>query len=491
MNAAPITQTSLEELHRAIDSLAEQMTQGYDGNFSQSIVVKVDIQDEHIQRLVSMINDISHSAAQTFTLVNKQNAEILANEARLRQLNHAVPIGIFEMDEENNILYTNPRWQEIAQLSLIECLSSKWEDILYPDDVLVFSQWKDAVREKGSFECELRLRLTGKEQRWIRVNVVSIYSDSNENAQFIGTATDITEEKKFEEEKQHIEVQLRHAQKLESIGQLASGIAHEINTPMQFISDNTHFLNESFDVWLQSYQKQKELLLALGGELKRPELTETIVSMTQSKKIDFLSKEVPKAIQHTLEGIDRVTQIVRAMKDFSHPGKQEKSAIDLNKAIDNTVMVARNEWKYVSEVVTHFDETLPLVVCYRDEFNQVVLNLIVNSAHAISDVVGNTGEKGTITLSTCRVGEWVEIRIQDTGGGIPEKIKDRVFDPFFTTKPVGKGTGQGLAIAHTVITKKHKGTIHFESKEGVGTTFIIRLPISGSLVDEENMAAAG
>ena len=172
------------------------------------------------------------------------------------------------------------------------------------------------------------------------------------------------------------------------------------------------------------------------------------------------------------------------MKDFSHPGTKEKIDLDLNRAIDSTITVARNEWKYVADLETDYDSSLTKVSCLPGEFNQVILILIVNAAHAIADVIEKSGEKsgpekGRIKVQTRKCPEWDEVRIQDTGSGIPEKIQARIFDPFFTTKEIGKGTGQGLAIARSVIVDKHGGTIHFETEQGKGTTFVIRLPRDG------------
>ncbi len=200
------------------------------------------------------------------------------------------------------------------------------------------------------------------------------------------------------------------------------------------------------------------------------------------RKLDYLLQQVPRALEQSLEGLDRVTSIVGAMKDFSHPGYGEKHEEDVHDAITTTLTVARNEWKYVADVVTEFDPTLPPVPFLRNEMNQVILNLIINAAHAISDATGG-GErgKGTITIATRRDGDWAELRFADTGTGIRPEIRGRIFEPFFTTKPVGKGTGQGLAIAWSVIVDKHQGSIRFESAEGVGTTFIVRLPLSARL----------
>jgi signal transduction histidine kinase len=277
------------------------------------------------------------------------------------------------------------------------------------------------------------------------------------------------------------EVQLRQSQKLESIGHLAAGIAHEINTPTQYIGDNTHFIKDAFNDLLGLLDAYGQLFDAAKAGTITPELIATVEKSVVDSDVAYLTTEIPKAIEQSLQGISRVSKIVGAMKHFSHPGDSAKSPIDLNHAIESTITVATNEWKYVANLVTDFDPTLPPVRCLPGEFNQVILNMIVNATHAIADVNGNGASgKGTITVSTRRDGEWVEIRIKDTGTGIPEYLRNRIFDPFFTTKGVGKGTGQGLAIAHAVIVDQHSGTIQLESELGAGTTFIIRLPIFSS-----------
>jgi len=193
----------------------------------------------------------------------------------------------------------------------------------------------------------------------------------------------------------------------------------------------------------------------------------------------YLQEEIPQAIDQSLEGLERIAKIVRSMKEFSHPGMDEKTPIDINQAIETTINVSRNEWKYHADIETDLDPGLPNVSCLPGEINQVLLNLIVNAAHAIVNVVGESGDKGLIRISTRLDGAWAEIRVSDTGTGIPEEIKQRIFDPFFTTKMVGKGTGQGLAIAYSVVVDKHGGVIDLESEEGKGTTFIISLPLEG------------
>ncbi len=287
-----------------------------------------------------------------------------------------------------------------------------------------------------------------------------------------------------------MEIQLRHAQKMESIGQLVAGIGHEINTPTQYIGDNIRFVQDAFgDVSNLIVEYEKLLAAAEAGQVT-PEIIGAVKTASATADMEYIREEVPKAIQQSLDGVSRVSHIVGAMKEFSHPGTAEKSPVDLANAIQSTVTVASNEWKYVAEIVTHFDPQLPPVPCLAGEFNQVVLNLIVNASHAIADVVGDGGGgKGTIEISTVHDKGWAEIRIRDTGAGIPESARDRIFDPFFTTKGVGKGTGQGLAIAHSVIVDKHEGTIHFETEMGKGTTFIIRLPVEAPAAQFTEKAA--
>ncbi|MEE9168289.1 MAG: PAS domain S-box protein [bacterium] len=286
-------------------------------------------------------------------------------------------------------------------------------------------------------------------------------------------------------ERKTLEGQLVQAQKLESIGQLAAGIAHEINTPTQFIGDNIQFLWDAFRDLQNVLNGYDELLAVAKDGNVTSDLITKVQATAEEAELDYLSEEIPKAIEQSLEGVQRVSTIVRAMKDFSHPGGEEKMLIDLNKTIETTITVARNEWKYVADMVTDFDSNLPLIPCLVGDLNQVILNIIINAAHAISDVVGDGSQgKGTITISTQQVDGWAEIRISDTGTGIPESARDKIFDPFFTTKCVGKGTGQGLSIAHSVVAKKHNGSLSFETELGRGTTFVVRLPVREEIYEE-------
>jgi PAS domain S-box-containing protein len=298
-----------------------------------------------------------------------------------------------------------------------------------------------------------------------------------------GLMQDITELRRLGRE-------LTAAQKLESVGRLAAGVAHEINTPVQFVSDNVQFARASMTdiaAVILAYRALQEAA-QLGGNVK--EAATRAAQAETAVELDYLMKDVPLALEGAVEGLDRIATIVRSMKEFAHPDQAEKSLADLNQAIRSTLVIAHNEYKYVAEIDTQFGE-LPLVPCYLGEINQVVLNLIINAAHAISDVIKDTGGLGKLTISTRfdADADAVEVVIADNGSGIPESARNRVFDPFFTTKEVGKGTGQGLAIARSVIVKKHGGTLRFETECGKGTAFFIRLPLNTINPAETRVAA--
>ena len=290
---------------------------------------------------------------------------------------------------------------------------------------------------------------------------------------------EIAERKKSEHERQMLEVELTQSHKLEAIGQLAAGIAHEINTPIQYVGDNTRFFKESFEIITKLLSNHEELVTALENAALTPDFLAGARAALANADLPYINQQVPTAINETIEGIERISRIVKAMKEFSHPGGREKTLGDLNKAIESTVTVARNEWKYVADVVLELDLKLPKVPCFLGEFNQSVLNLLINAAHAIGDVLKKQpGGKGLITVSTRREGEFVEVSVSDTGTGIPESARPHIFEPFFTTKEVGKGTGQGLSIVYSNIVRKHGGSVNFETETGRGTRFVLRLPIS-------------
>ncbi|WP_146519504.1 ATP-binding protein [Stieleria varia] len=283
-----------------------------------------------------------------------------------------------------------------------------------------------------------------------------------------------------------LQSQLDQAQRLESVGQLAAGVAHEINTPMQYIGDNVRYVAKSIERLQQLLDVLPSLIDEEVTDEQLLEMRRSLTSPLKPRKIRSTLEQIPEALSDSIQGAEAVAKIVSAMKEFSHPGGDDMSLVGLNHILESTITVARSEWKYVADVVTQFDESLPDIPALQSELNQAFLNIIVNAAHAIGDrVAAGKFEKGKITICTRSDGRFACVSIRDTGGGIPEHVRKRVFEPFFTTKEVGKGTGQGLAIAHSVIAQKHGGKLTFDVEEGQGTTFEIRIPLQLSC-DNDN-----
>jgi PAS domain S-box-containing protein len=303
-----------------------------------------------------------------------------------------------------------------------------------------------------------------------------VIRDANGEADRIQTfVTDISEYKRLEEDRQAMEQEQRLSARLKSVGALAAGIAHEINTPMQFVSDSVYFLKMAvgeLDVlWPELTQLVKESTGVGDSKATIKRIEQALAHID----VDQLVVDANESAERALEGIRRVTKIIRAMREFAHPDNGEHTKVDINNALETTLTVCKNVYKEIADVETDFG-ALPPVMCQYGEVNQVFLNIIVNAAHAIESA-NPDGGKGLIRISTATEDEYVVIRIQDNGTGIPESVKARIFDPFFTTKEVGKGTGQGLAIVQSVIVARHHGRITVDSEVGKGTTFILRLPI--------------
>ena len=411
----------------------------------------------------------------------KQAAEDLKHERDyIDEIIRETPALVVGTAPDGATTFVNPATSLHTGYAADELIGKNWWHLVYPGEE--YRQVEQLTRdlEKGPVrDYEMVLTTKTGAKRVVSWNSLSKFDEMGRLAELIGFGNDITERKKAEAERRVMEMQLRHSQKMESIGQLAAGIAHEINTPTQYLGDNIRFLQTCFGDLKQLHAQFELLLRAARESTLTPALIAETGEAVQRTNFELLIGEIPAAIQESLEGVERVTRIVRAMKDFSHPGASEKTPADLNKAIETTLAVAGNEWKYVAKVETDFDPKLPLVPCLPGELNQAVLNLVVNAAHAIGDVVdGGKLGMGVITVRTRLCGEWVEIRVKDTGTGIAENIRGRIFDPFFTTKPVGKGTGQGLAIAHSIIVDMHGGKLTFETELGAGAEFIIRLPLN-------------
>ena len=366
-------------------------------------------------------------------------------------------------DIEGNIEYANPAFESVTGYSLAEAKgcnprllkSGKQSDEFYHD------LWKD-LKSGNVWRGRFINRKKDGTNYIAEVTISPIRDQQGDLINYVGVQRDITHETELEKN-------LRQAQKLEAMGTLAGGIAHEINTPAQFVSTNLEFISDSLPD-LSAFISET---IDIAGKDK-------IEALYEQYDIEYLLEELPVAVQQSSEGVTQISKIVRSMKQFSHPGEDNKVAADINDAIQNTATVCRNEWKYVAEMTFDLDKHLPLIPCHRSEMNQVFLNILVNAAHAITSHHETDGIKGIIAIATRLNENCVEIAISDNGGGVPDEVKERIFDPFFTTKEPGKGTGQGLSIAHSIVTEKHGGSLLLKSTPGEGSTFTICLPITDS-----------
>ncbi|MCE1255564.1 MAG: ATP-binding protein [Anaerolineae bacterium] len=389
--------------------------------------------------------------------------------------------GVITTNESGLVTFINKSAEQITGYSSSDALNQPLQKTFRMLDVetnqavenIIETLYNLEKNRNDDFRLRIPTLLTGNnEKRLIGGSIASITNLNKVTTGHVLVFQDITV-------KQQLEAQSMLSQKMEAIGQMAAGIAHEINTPIQYVGDNLGFLNRAFikinDI-LNYYQSN--IQAHLENCFTQSDLEE-IESRLDEKKIKRYVNEIPTAILEATEGIERVRKIVLAIREFSHPSQKEKSATDLNHGIETTITISRNEWKYYADMETELDPDLPLVNCQIDEINQVILNMIINASQAIQDKIKNTpDQKGKIRIKT-RKGEndKVVITIADTGSGIPKTILGRIFDPFFTTKGVGKGTGQGLSMAHNIIVNKHSGVIKVDSEVGEGTTFTIELPI--------------
>ena len=396
------------------------------------------------------------------------------SEATLRAITDSTQAAILMMDQTGRVSFWNRAAEEILGWTAEEAIGQPVHTLICPErfharHLAAYPAFlAGGAGATAGRTVEVRARRKDGGEIPVELSLSGVELESGWHA--VGILLDITE-------RNQIQTQLLAAQKMESIGQLAAGIAHEINTPTQFIGDNLSFLSNAFVSLRRVVEKYAEMEPVLAKHA--PEQALAVAETRRQADLEYVLQEGALALTQATDGVQRVARIVRAMKDFSHPGTKEKCAVDLNAAILTTLTVARNAWKNVADIATDLAPDLPLVPCHVGEVNQVLLNLITNATHAIADTdAGRRGERGRISISTRQDGEVVELRLADTGCGIPEESRTRVFDPFFTTKEVGRGTGQGLAIAQRVIVTGHGGTITCQSEPGRGTTFVVRLPLA-------------
>jgi signal transduction histidine kinase len=410
-------------------------------------------------------------------LVSERTRELERGREQYRLVVEGTQAIPFALDvEDGHFEYIGPQGPQRLGFSEDLWRQNGFLDKLMPRDRNNEVRSRIDESKSGNFEVETTV-LTADEKRVDLRWVASCEQSDNTGQHKVlrGMMLDVTDQRRLENE-------LAQAQKLESVGRLAAGVAHEINTPVQFVSDSVHFVREAMDDLSDIVDKYRELRTATQDPNQNGANVAAAAKAAEEAEddadLDYILENAPVALDRARDGLGRVAAIVRSMKEFAHPDRKEMAQSDLNQAISSTLVIASNEYKYVADVETSFAE-IPLVNCYAGEINQVVLNLIVNAAHAIGDVVKGTGNRGRIKVSTRMLDDDVEIAIRDTGSGIPVEVRSRIFDPFFTTKEVGKGTGQGLAIARNVVVDKHGGTLHFETELGQGTTFYIRLPVAG------------
>ncbi len=399
----------------------------------------------------------------------RQAGELARSDALHRLLADQSSDVISRHAGDGRILYVSRAAQDLLGFAPAELEGLDLLDLVHQDDVSDFVLGEE---EGPAGAHELTFRLRHRDGHWVWVEAVqTVLRDSTGRVTEVQMATRDITARRAREAEHHQE------SKLESLGRLSAGLAHEINTPIQYVGDNARFLEEAYQELIRVVEVYRALLdtsSPIGWAERQVRVREAEAGID----FEFLEHEIPSAVAQTLEGIDRVATIVRAMKTFSHPGHQEQAPADLNEALAATMTVTRHQVSNVADLYEQLGD-LPPVRCNIADLNQVFLNLIVNAADAIEE----TGQRGTITVATAMEGVDAVVRITDTGGGIPEDVGTKIFDPFFTTKDVGRGSGQGLPLARGVVQEGHGGSLTFESVLGEGTTFIVRVPIAGTVIE--------
>lgn len=420
--------------------------------------------DEDVTRITEFLNDIQ-------SVIKQIEAEELLkkSEKKYRNLVELMNEGILVLNAGQVVTFVNTKLAKILGYEPDAVIGQDFNTFLHPDSRDNFRQ-QQLLRKDGLSESYEMILVNKRGEKIFVLSSPTVLLD--DNSAFSGSYEVITNISNIK----LIEMQLVHSQKMETIGVMAAGIAHEINTPLQYIVGNTGFVKEITEKML-ALVKTIQCKCAEATATNSQDTVAAISKMIEAFDLDFVSKEVPCALNESIEGLDRISSIVLSVKKFAHPEVDTLTSVDVNAEIKNTITVSRNEWKYNAELVTNFTDNIPHFMCIASDFNQIILNLIVNAAHAIQKKCKGSNNKGIITIATSYDKHFICISVADNGSGIDDKIKGKIFNPFFTTKEVGKGTGMGLAIVLKLV-EKHQGKIWFESKEGEGTIFYVQFPLT-------------
>jgi len=421
--------------------------------------------EERTAALLQANDQLAAEIAQTTTMQERQNRLITAIKCAAESIVITSPTG--------EIIFVNPAFEKLTGYTADEVID-KTPKILQSgvhDEEFYRNLWQTITAGRtwvGRFTNRKKDGTTYLEE----ATISPVRDEQGKIINFVAVKRDITREVA-------LEGQLNQAQKLESIGTLAAGMAHEINTPIQYLLSNTEFLREVLNDLAEMQTSHDKLVNAVSAAGVFGEEVTAIKRLADELDLAYLMSEADKALLETLGGIHRIADIVTAMKDFAQPDSAEKQPEDLHKIIESTLDVSRSQWQNVAEIELCLDAELPPVPLMAGRFKQVLLDMIINATHALAEQYpAPAKEKGRITITTKRAANKVELLLADTGTGIAQDNINKIFDPFFTTKPVGQGSGQGLSVAHGIIVDLHGGTISVASAEGAGTTFTITLPLN-------------
>lgn len=371
------------------------------------------------------------------------------------------------------ILQVNPSWTRVLGLDTSTLEGTSFLDTVHPEDAGGLAEAFAAFRSNAKThldvrEFEFRQRTVAGEWR----NISLTAALDAERGVLFAVGRDVTQQRAMARE-------LEQTHRLEAVGQLASGMAHEINTPIQYVGDNVHFARDGIAQLSRYLDVVHGRLTEAQREALRPEI--------QASDLEYLLEELPRSLSEAGDGVRRVAELVRALKEFAHPDHASKVHADVNRALERAIVMARGELRHVSRVETNL-APLPPLRCHIGSLSQVFLNLLINAAHAIEERSTKGGipmAKHKVTVASRVDGDEIVVSISDTGCGIPSSIRERIYEPFFTTKPMGKGSGQGLPLVRNVIVGKHGGRIELDTEVNVGTTFTLRLPLDPCQEDDE------